>query len=125
MPLLKDRPPFKDVAGALAAFIVVIAFITLGFVQGLGKALLGVDVTLPDSWSSGLFGLANMALGYLIGKTDSSPLGADKSLPQGEWRPPVATQWQRPSGAAGHQCQQPGCPQAGPVADEPFDPRSS
>lgn len=74
MSLLQKQPiPFKDAAGSITAFIVVLSFIAIGFVQGLGNAAFGATITMPESWSAAMLSLASAALGYLIGKNDQAP----------------------------------------------------
>lgn len=69
-----QKPPFKEGAGVLCAFLVVLAFVAIGFATMTCKVVLGIDVTVPGDWSAAMLSLASAALGFLIGKNDSSPI---------------------------------------------------
>lgn len=61
---------FRDVAGALIAFSVVMAYVAVGFAIILVKVVSGVDVAPQEAWMAGLSSLASAGLGYLIGRND-------------------------------------------------------
>lgn len=86
---------FKDIAGSLVAFVVVVSYAAIGFAAMGAKVLLNVEVTPPEVWTSGLSSLASAALGYLIGRNDvpATPTYVPPALP--------------PSASA---CNMPGCP---------------
>lgn len=60
--------PFKEYAGVLTAFIVVIAYVSIGFLAMSAEVFLGIKVVPPGDWSSALLSLSSAAMGYLIGK---------------------------------------------------------
>ncbi len=74
---------FREYAGALVAFIVVMAFVAIGFVQ-LGIAVWhGSSVPVPGDWMAAMLSLASAALGFLIGKQTSTPAPSAVSIPVG------------------------------------------
>lgn len=59
---------FREYAGALIAFIIVIAFVSIGFVQLAIVVFHGTSVPAPQDWMAAMLSLASAALGFLIGK---------------------------------------------------------
>lgn len=64
----KHSLPFRDTAAAFTAFLVVIAFIAIGFLTMGTEVITGLKVTAPGDWLAAMLSLASAALGYLIGK---------------------------------------------------------
>lgn len=58
---------FRTVAGALTAFMVVMAYSTVGFLVIAIKVVTGQDVAPQEAWMAGMSTLASAGLGYLIG----------------------------------------------------------
>lgn len=69
--------PFREWAGVLCAFIVVMAFTSLGFVQMFIQVTTGAIIVSPADWNAAMLSLASAALGYLIGKTAGVIPGPD------------------------------------------------
>lgn len=63
-----SRIPFKERAGVLTAFLVVISFVVIGFAQMAAFVVLGVEVKVPGDWSAAMLSLSSAALGFLIGQ---------------------------------------------------------
>ena len=91
--MLASKSHFKESAGVLCAFIVVMAFIAIGFLQMTGKVLFGVEVTMSEAWGAAMLSLASAALGFLIGKdTSNSPVSTTGQSPSDPaYVTPVAT----------------------------------
>lgn len=68
----KPRPhpslPFKETAAAFTAFLVVLAFVAIGFLVMGAEALAGIKISAPGDWLAAMLSLASAALGFLIGK---------------------------------------------------------
>lgn len=63
-----QRNGFKEVAGVLCAFLVVMAFVLIGFSQMATTIMLGTTISAPSDWMAAMLSLASAALGFLIGK---------------------------------------------------------
>lgn len=59
---------FREYAGVLVAFIVVLAFVAIGYIQVAIVLYRGVAITIPGDWMAAMLSLASTALGFLIGK---------------------------------------------------------
>lgn len=70
---LKHAAPFREYAGVLVAFLVVIAFVVIGYAQMSANIFLGIDIDAPSDWMAAMLSLASAALGYLIGKNLEPP----------------------------------------------------
>jgi hypothetical protein len=62
---------FREYAGVMTAFLVVIAYVGIGFVQVAAVLTHGSSVELPGDWMAAMLSLASAALGFLIGKQSS------------------------------------------------------
>lgn len=60
--------PFKETAAAFTAFLVVLAFVSIGFITMGVEAVLGVKIVAPGDWLAAMLSLASAGLGFLIGK---------------------------------------------------------
>lgn len=65
---MNEKPQFREYAGVLIAFLVVIAYVGIGFVQTAAIVFLGKEVLMPPDWMAAMLSLASAGLGYLIGK---------------------------------------------------------
>ncbi len=82
---MKDEAAnFREYAGALVAFIVVLAFVAIGFSVMAAKVILDVDVKEPAEWGAAMLSLASAALGFLIGKQTTGTAGPSITVPMGE-----------------------------------------
>lgn len=79
---IKEPVAFKEGAGVLCAFIVVLSYVAMGFVQIAVEATLGVKVTVPGDWGAAMLSLASAALGFLVGKRDKSDTAPSEALIQ-------------------------------------------
>lgn len=79
---MENKTHFKEYAGVLTAFLVVLSYVGIGFVQTAVVVTTGGDVKLPPDWMAAMLSLASAALGYLIGKqpTTSIVQGATEAL---------------------------------------------
>lgn len=59
---------FREKAGTIIAAVIILSYIAVGFVQMASVMFIGIEVGVPDSWSSSMLSLASAALGFLIGK---------------------------------------------------------
>lgn len=66
---------FREWAGVLCAFIVVMSYVAIGFVQVFVQITTGTPATIPGDWGAAMLSLASAALGYLIGKQTTVPPG--------------------------------------------------
>lgn len=66
----KVKSQFREYAGVLAAYSVVMAFVAIGFVDMLSQAFLQETITAAPDWNAAMLSLASAALGFLIGKRD-------------------------------------------------------
>lgn len=80
---MAERPALKDAAGVAMAFIVVLSYVGIGFVQTAAAVLLGVEVKMPPDWMAAMLSLASAALGFLIGKQAGPQLPTNAVLPMG------------------------------------------
>lgn len=103
---MSDKPHFKEYAGVMTAFLVVLAYVGIGFVQTAVTVTTGTSVSLPGDWMAAMLSLSSAALGYLIGKqpSDTAPHTA----------PPTVAGTVAPAGAQN-------APQARPVPEIPPD----
>ena len=60
--------PFKETAATFTAFLVVLAFVAVGFLTMATEAFLGIKVAAPGDWLAAMLSLASAGLGFLIGK---------------------------------------------------------
>lgn len=75
MTRIVKNPPakFREYAGVLTAFLVVMSYVGIGYATSIYQGLFGTPLQLPDDWSAAMLSLSSAALGYLIGKNmDSS-----------------------------------------------------
>lgn len=81
-----ERPKalWRDAAGVFTAFIIVIAFIAIGFVAFFFTAVIGVDAKFDAGWLAAMLSLASASVGFLLGKNvKSSNLGLDRPVCKG------------------------------------------
>jgi len=78
----KESAKFREFAGVLTAFLVVLSYVGIGYATAIVQAIFGISLALPDDWRSAMLSLASAALGYLIGKqlTAEAPSLAAKKL---------------------------------------------
>lgn len=81
-----DAKPAREYAGVLTAFIVVIAYVGIGFSTMMAQLIFGVEVSLPEDWRSAMLSLASAALGYLIGKKIEATGGDDDGYSEAAYR---------------------------------------
>lgn len=82
--MTRDPSNFREYAGALCAFIIVMAFVAIGFVVMAIVVTTGTSVTVPGDWMAAMLSLASAALGFLIGKQTTSPNTATVTVPVGD-----------------------------------------
>lgn len=84
---MEKRRNFKEGAGVLTAFLVVLSYVGIGFVQTAAVVFLGQEVKMPPDWMAAMLSLASAALGFLIGKQ----IGPDPATqqPTGAFLPPA------------------------------------
>jgi hypothetical protein len=80
---------FREYAGVMTAFFVVMAYVGIGFVQVAAVLTHGSAVELPGDWMAAMLSLASAALGFLIGKQSNSEGGSQ--APYTAALPPAAT----------------------------------
>lgn len=80
---MAEKPALKDAAGVAMAFIVVLSYVGIGFVQTAAAVLLGVEVKMPPDWMAAMLSLASAALGFLIGKQTAPQMPNNAVLPMG------------------------------------------
>ena len=70
---MSDRKPlWRDAASVITAFIVVIAFICIGFIDLVAQAVFDkTHVQIDEGWMAAMLSLASAAFGYLVGKRKS------------------------------------------------------
>lgn len=66
--MTSDPTNFREYAGTMCAFIVVMAFVAIGFVSMALIILHGTSIPVPGDWMAAMLSLASAALGFLIGK---------------------------------------------------------
>jgi hypothetical protein len=81
--MTKDPANFREYAGTLISVIVIAAYLSIGFVQMAIATFIGTSLTVPADWNTTMQSLANIALGYLIGK---QTVGSSQSvnIPMGD-----------------------------------------
>lgn len=86
---MEKKGNFRESAGVLTAFLVVLAYVGIGFVQTAAVVFLGQAVQMPPDWMAAMLSLASAALGFLIGKQ----IGPDTPVqpPTGAFLPTGAT----------------------------------
>ena len=67
MAMTRDPANFREYAGTLISVIVIAAYLAIGFVVMAISTMIGA-VSVPADWNTTMQSLANIALGYLIGK---------------------------------------------------------
>jgi len=65
--MTKDPSNFREYAGTLISVIVIACYLSIGFVVMAISTMIGA-VSVPADWNTTMQSLANIALGYLIGK---------------------------------------------------------
>jgi hypothetical protein len=63
-----SKSQFREYAGVLLAFIIVIGFMMIGFLIMLSSIWMDKAVEAPPDWSAAMLSLASAGLGFLIGK---------------------------------------------------------
>lgn len=68
-----DKPLWREVAGLTTAFIIVLAFVAIGFMDFFSHAWLGVqtEIEFDAGWMAAMLSLASTAFGYMVGKQTS------------------------------------------------------
>jgi hypothetical protein len=90
------KAPFREYAGVMTAFMVVLAYVTIGFVSMI-SGLLGLGpVSAPADWSAAMLSLASAAMGFLIGKQVGLPDSSTTTVTTGA-PPTIVTTTQGPS----------------------------
>lgn len=64
----EPKPHFKEAAGVLGAFVVLLAFVAIGFLQMTAKLFFGAEVPIDGSWMAAMLSLASTSLGFLVGQ---------------------------------------------------------
>lgn len=82
--MTKDPANFREYAGVLCAFIVVMMFGSVGFIQLAIVVFHGSPVSVPGDWSASMLSLAAAAMGFLIGKQTNGQNSAPVSVPVGD-----------------------------------------
>lgn len=75
---MADRLHFREYAGVLTAFVVVLSYVGIGFVQTAVVVGASQSLEMPKDWMAAMLSLASAALGFLIGKqgnVDNIPPG--------------------------------------------------
>lgn len=72
---------FRERAGVLAAYLVIAAYVAIGFVQFVGSWLATQVLAFDPAWTGSMNGLAGGALGFLIGKQTTSQPGTTTITP--------------------------------------------
>jgi len=70
--ITKDPANFREYAGTLISVIVIACYLSIGFVVMAINTVMG-PVSVPADWNTTMQSLANIALGYLIGKQTTGP----------------------------------------------------
>jgi hypothetical protein len=78
-----ERNPatFREYAGTLAAFILVMAYAAIGFVLIAVSVTTGTMPSVPADWNASMLTLAGGALGFLVGKQTSQPTNQQPAQP--------------------------------------------
>lgn len=79
-----DPASFREYAGALVAFIVVMAFVAIGFVSMAITVFNDKTIAVPGDWMAAMLSLASAALGFLIGKQTTGTSGPSITVPLGD-----------------------------------------
>lgn len=82
--MTRDPANFREYAGTLISVIIISAYLAIGFVQMAVFITTSAIVPVIEDWNTTMQSLANIALGYLIGKQTSSPATATVSVPIGD-----------------------------------------
>lgn len=72
----QSKDTFRERAGVITAFVVVLCFIGLGFVQFFTFTYKGVTITFDSDWKISLYGMASIAFGFLIGSKNNQQQNA-------------------------------------------------
>lgn len=70
-----DSSTFRERAGIFASWIIIGAYVAIGFVDWWGKYMGIGGIAFDAAWTGSMNGLAGGALGYLIGKQSTNPIG--------------------------------------------------
>ena len=71
---------FREYAGVLTAFLVVISYVGIGFVQTAVVVTTATPLEMPKDWMAAMLSLASAALGFLIGKQGHNDNGPSVPL---------------------------------------------
>ena len=66
--MTKDPANFREYAGTMISVIIICCYLSIGFVHWVLVYITGAQVPLLADWNTTMQSLANIALGYLIGK---------------------------------------------------------
>lgn len=81
----KDPANFREYAGTMISVIIIACYLSIGFVHMAVVYLAGAPITFLADWNTTMQSLANIALGYLIGKQTVGPgPTATVSVPVGD-----------------------------------------
>lgn len=77
--MTRDPTNFREYAGTLISVIVISAYLALGFVHMTISVIHGTPPAILADWNTTMQSLANIALGYLIGKQTVGPSNGNGS----------------------------------------------
>lgn len=67
-----DPATVREYSATLVAVAVVLAYVTIGFLQMGVVVWRGVAITIPGEWNAAMLSLSSTALGYLFGKAPAA-----------------------------------------------------
>ncbi len=96
--MTKDPANFREYAGTLISVIIIACYLSIGFVVMTIQTIVGVDVTILGDWNTTMQSLANIALGYLIGKqTVGTSQSVNIPVPEGSTAKTTSTTEVKPN----------------------------
>jgi len=66
--MTRDPANFREYAGTMISVIIISCYLAIGFVHMAVVYFTGAQIPLLADWNTTMQSLANIALGYLIGK---------------------------------------------------------
>lgn len=82
--MTKDPSNFREYAGTMISVIIICCYLSIGFVHMAVAYFTSMQVPLLADWNTTMQSLANIALGYLIGKQTVGQPTATVSVPTGD-----------------------------------------
>lgn len=72
-----DVPMWRELLGAVIAFVIVVSFISIGFIDFIAHGVFEINenVEFNAGWLSAMLSLASTAFGYLVGKNMPGRMG--------------------------------------------------